>query len=428
VKSEETRRGSAVRLDLPTLQNWSCHNCGGCCRQHDIEITAEERDRILAQVWSREDGLDPNRLVEETGGSSRRRWRLSHQPDGACVFLDERGLCRMHARYGEESKPLACRLYPYTFHPDENSLRIGLRFSCPSVVSNRGTPVLAQKSKLLRLAEEVVPKGYAGVSPPLLTAGRPLDWSQLRLLTDVLGELLAETQQPVVLRLLWCLGMLSLLEGNRDLGKVPFPRLVGHTAEAVRRELPALSRQPMQPPAAMARRLFRMTVAQYSRKDTFQAGQQSWRYRWKLLRSIWRFTSGRGLTPVLQEPFRPVPFADLERSYGAMTPAMDEVLSRYLQVKVESLHFCGLAYYGAPVVEGFASLALAAAAVCYLARWLARGEGRSEWEPGDLERALAVADHHHGFSPALGQASFRGRQRWLWSQREVTRLVLWYGQ
>lgn len=344
------------------------------------------------------------------------------------MFLDERGLCRMHARYGEASKPLACRLYPYTFHPDENSLRVGLRFSCPSVVSNRGTPVLAQKATLLRLSQEVVPAGYAGVAAPPLVSGRPLEWSQLHVLTGVLGELLGEDSQPVVLRLLWCLGMLSLLEASRDTGEIPFPRQVGQLAEAVRRELPGLSRQPMQPPAAMARRLFRMTVAQYSRKDTFQAEQQTWRYRWKLLRSIWRFTSGKGQAPVLQEGFRPVPFVDLERSCGEMTPEMNEVLSRYLQVKVESLHFCGLAYYGVPVVEGFASLALAVASACYLARWLARGDGRSQWQLDDVQRALAVVDHHHGFSPALGQTSFRARQRWLWAQREVTRLVLWYGQ
>ena len=46
-----------------------------------------------------------------------RRYRLGHQADGACVFLDERGLCRIHAKFGEQAKPLACRIYPYAFHP-----------------------------------------------------------------------------------------------------------------------------------------------------------------------------------------------------------------------------------------------------------------------------------------------------------------------
>ena len=417
-----------MRLELPTLQNWSCHNCGGCCRQHEIEITAEERTRILAQPWTRDEGVDPARLVEEIPGSAGRRWRLCHQPDGACVFLDDRGLCRMHARFGELSKPLPCRLYPYTFHPGPNAPRVGLRFSCPSVVSNRGTALAEQRGTLTQLALEVVPRGVPNVGAPELSPGRPLDWAQLDLIVSLLGRLLGETDRPVVLRLLWCLGWLGLLEQSPTTGIKDFARSLGELARGVRAELPQLRREAPLPPSAMARRLFRMTVAQYSRKDTFQAEHRSWRYRWRLFRSIWRFTSGRGLTPVLQEGFAPVPFADLETSYGPLTPEMDERLTRYLQVKVESLHFCGRAYYGAPVIEGFASLAVAVAAIWYLSRWLARGAGRSQWELEDLERAIAVVDHHHGFSPALGLASFRSRQRWLWSQREVTRLVLWYGR
>ena len=194
-----------MRLELPTLQNWSCHNCGGCCRQHEIEITAEERTRILAQPWTRDEGVDPARLVEEIPGSAGRRWRLCHQPDGACVFLDDRGLCRMHARFGELSKPLPCRLYPYTFHPGPNAPRVGLRFSCPSVVSNRGTALAEQRGTLTQLALEVVPRGVPNVGAPELSPGRPLDWAQLDLIVSLLGRLLGETDRPVVLRLLWCL-------------------------------------------------------------------------------------------------------------------------------------------------------------------------------------------------------------------------------
>ncbi|RPI84673.1 MAG: hypothetical protein EHM42_07330, partial [Planctomycetaceae bacterium] len=52
-------------LQLPTLQNWSCHSCGGCCRQHEIEITAAERDRILAQNWTADDGVPVGTSVVE---------------------------------------------------------------------------------------------------------------------------------------------------------------------------------------------------------------------------------------------------------------------------------------------------------------------------------------------------------------------------
>ena len=81
-------------LELPTIQNWSCHNCGGCCRQHAIEITDEEQRRIAAQGWSDQDGIAKAQpIFARSGGTPwNKRVRLAHRPDGACVFLDERGL------------------------------------------------------------------------------------------------------------------------------------------------------------------------------------------------------------------------------------------------------------------------------------------------------------------------------------------------
>ena len=56
-------------LRLPTIQNWSCHNCSGCCRQHLIEITEEERQRILKQDWKTKDGIPESQpVIEPSGG------------------------------------------------------------------------------------------------------------------------------------------------------------------------------------------------------------------------------------------------------------------------------------------------------------------------------------------------------------------------
>ena len=41
----------SLPLQLPTIQNWSCHVCGGCCRKHEIEVTPEEKARIESQNW-----------------------------------------------------------------------------------------------------------------------------------------------------------------------------------------------------------------------------------------------------------------------------------------------------------------------------------------------------------------------------------------
>src|SRR5258708_3959486 len=145
-------------LELPTIQNWSCHNCGGCCRPHPIEITPGGHPRIIEQNWAGEPGLAPQQPPFVGPGRFPRsqRYRLAHRPDGACIFLDERGLCRVHAKFGEQAKPLACRLYPYVFHPAGKKIVVSLRFSCPSVVGNRGRSLTDQKDDLKALERLVV--------------------------------------------------------------------------------------------------------------------------------------------------------------------------------------------------------------------------------------------------------------------------------
>ena len=90
-------------LRLPTIQNWSCHNCSGCCHQHLIEITEEERQRILDQNWKPADGIPAGQPVVVPHHSSlfRKSYRLAHRDNGACIFLRDDGLCRIHAKFGE---------------------------------------------------------------------------------------------------------------------------------------------------------------------------------------------------------------------------------------------------------------------------------------------------------------------------------------
>ena len=86
---------AGLRFELPTIQNWTCHNCSGCCRQHLIEITDEERQRIEDQKWDEDDSLPAGlpTVVWHAGPPWKKRYRLGHQADGQ---LD--GLARRSAR------------------------------------------------------------------------------------------------------------------------------------------------------------------------------------------------------------------------------------------------------------------------------------------------------------------------------------------
>ena len=97
-------------------------------------------------------------------------------------------------------------------------------------------------------------------------------------------------------------------------------------------------------------------------------------------------------------------------------------------MKIQGLHFCGPAYYNVPLVEGFQSLALVVPVVLWLARWLAAGQGRTRLETDDVSKALSIADHHHGYSPAFGQSGFRGRVRFLARLDDISKLLVWYSR
>lgn len=418
-------------LQLPTIQNWSCHNCGGCCTQHLIEVTEEERQRILKQNWTSAEGIPAEQTVLEwhAGPPWKKRYRLAHRATGACVFLDDKGLCRIHAKFGEAAKPLACRIYPYALHPQGMSVTVSLRYSCPSVVKNLGRPLPQQMSDLRIIEKLVVPDGVERIAPPALSPGSRVDWPVFRRFVANLDQILAETQTPFVLRLIQALAWTNLIQQSRfdglsDQKLHEFLQLVTAAVHVEFAQLP----EPMAEPTRVGQLYFRLAAAQYARKDTVADLKGGWSARWKLLRAVLRYSKGQGDVPPLRDGFQPVPFADLEEPCGPLSAEADELLTRYLRVKVQGLHFCGRAFYDVPFAEGFASLALIIPVTMWLARWRARSQQRTTWTLDDLQFALTVADHHHGFSPAFGQSVSRRRMRYLTTSGDLTRLCVWYAK
>jgi lysine-N-methylase len=417
-------------LQLPIVQNWSCHNCGGCCRQHLIEITKEERQRIIKQNWTAADGIPPDQspMVWFAGPPWKRRYRLAHRPDGACVFLNEQGLCRIHAKFGERAKPLPCQLYPYAFHPGGRKVAVSLRFSCPSVVANRGKPVEQQRDALKALEVQVVPARAETIGPPPISPRTHVDWADFLRFVQALDDVIAETPTPLTARLLQAMTLVRTIShakfdtvrGNR---LAEFLQIV---SGAVRAEGPSSEDAIM--PGRAGRLQFRMLAAHYARRDTFEDTARGWRGRVRLFKAALTFARGRGLATPLQPAFREVPFATLEEPFGGLNAESEAILTRYFRVKIEGLHFCGPAYYDVPFVEGFYSLALVFPVVLWLARWLAAGDSRKSLTTEDVSLALAIADHHHGYSPVLGSRSSRRRVRLLTHHDDLERLIAWYAR
>src|SRR5438552_13351854 len=152
---------------LPVLQNWDCHGCTNCCRKFIVHVTDEERRRIAEQGWESEPELGGVPLFAREGPWWARRHHLTHQPDGACVFLSEQGRCRIHERFGADAKPLACRLYPFILVPAGDHWRVGLRFACPSAAANKGRVLAAHAHDLDRYAAAVARQEGLETAPQL---------------------------------------------------------------------------------------------------------------------------------------------------------------------------------------------------------------------------------------------------------------------
>lgn len=418
-----------IQLELPQLQNWSCHNCGGCCKQHGIYITAEEKHRIEGQGWSDSGDLpiDGEPVVTEPGRFGRRtHYRLAHQADGACVFLDEQGLCRIHGKFGEDAKPLACRIYPYAFHPKGDDIAVSLRFSCPSVTGNLGPPVARQRKQILELARQAVPKHHQNFAAPMLTPRVQLSWDESLTVVDTLDRSLEDAETPFLLKLLRTLFWLELIEQTnfQNIRGERLTELLELLTNAAPAELPTIPSWPA--PAKIARTQFRLLAGQYARKDTFASMDTSLRGRWKQLRSALKLSAGRGRLPEFHPLLGSVPLEELDQPCGPLPEEYDELLTRYFRVKVQGMHFCGAAFYNSPLVSGFQALALTVPAILWIARWRALTDSRSSLTKDDLRTAMEIVDHQHGYSRVLGQWGAKKRVQTIAVSGNLGRLLVWY--
>ena len=201
--------------NLPTWQNWDCRGCGDCCRDYQIAVSDEERDRIRPRVGKAIPRSPGNRSSCSKAPGGRRRWRLNHGPDGACIFLSPEGRCRIHEKFGSDTKPLACRVYPFVLVPAGNQWRVGLRYACPSAAGNIGRPLA--EYRLDGFALELARLTTLGERPiePRLKAGQRVEWGDLLRFVEALADIIRNRRWRLEHRLRLCLGLARMCRAAR---------------------------------------------------------------------------------------------------------------------------------------------------------------------------------------------------------------------
>src|SRR3954465_16010844 len=115
LRNHYNRNGPSMKSKLrtlPIIEQWDCHHCTACCRETTIQLTADDLAKLREQRWDQHSeyrGVQTVRRSLFLGGASV----LAHKADGACVFLTDAGLCRIHEVFGAEANPYMCRLFPF---------------------------------------------------------------------------------------------------------------------------------------------------------------------------------------------------------------------------------------------------------------------------------------------------------------------------
>jgi lysine-N-methylase len=416
---------------LPVLQNWDCHVCGTCCQEYVVTVTDEEKKCIDAQGWDLDRDLGGHAPFLRHGPPWARKWRLNHRPDGSCVFLSDQGRCRVHERFGYETKPLACRLFPFVLIPTGDHWSVGLRYACPSAAANKGRPLpehdAALKEFAARLAEreKLAPRLDGSLTPPpSLQLGQRLSWPDVHRVVDALTALLRNRKEPLERRLRKCLALDEQMR-RANLRNITDARL-GDLLAVLRNAADTLTPDNLMKvprPGWVGRVLFRQAVALFTRKDHGPNRGESRLGVAARLSAAWRFARGAGRAPRMHAGLPETTFAEVEAPRGPMPLEAEHILERYYLLKVGSLQFCGAASFGMPFWEGFELLALTYPIVLWVAR-MYRDIPREE----AIVRALSVVDDHFGFNRILATTRQRIGFRILARQGELAKLIAWYSR
>ncbi len=402
-------------------QRYDCTGCGDCCRgRFAVIVTAEDRARIVEQGWSADALGLTGALFTPKGGD----FQLAHRADGACVFLSEDNRCRIHARFGEAAKPLACRLYPFTFAALGGQVRVDVRFDCPATAANLGRPLASHRPELLPLMKQAVPPDAPASPVPAFCDGVQLSWKALARVTEAFERVLLDVSLDITRRVAACVQLADILRHPRMAG------LEGRALDDLLDEAVSVVQQDAAddegarvPPAAAERLTFRQLAGLYGRLDT--VGERA--HLGQRLRVSLRMLAGRGHTPPIRPGFPAVPFAAIDAFCGVPIGDAALTLERYLHTHLSAMGFFGRSFYGRSYLDGLSALLLTYPLANWYARALAVHEGLTALNASCVQRALMIVDHQHGTTPLLNVPSERARIRFLCQPGTLRSLAVWYG-
>lgn len=408
-------------VSLKTDEHWSCHQCGVCCHGSIVPLTMQDAERLRSQQWRKEPGFEQTRLtVRHRAAASS--LRLAHREDGVCVFLNEQGLCRIHAKFGVEAKPSVCQIFPLQLVPREKHAVLTIRRACPSAAADLGDAVARRLPNIKKLVREGDLKADA-TAPPAFKTRQTRPWPIIQTILNECGYLLRDPRYPPVRRIVHVLQYASHLEAAKT--RRLDDKQVVELARALRELEPEESKPffaEQRPPQTHSRILLRRTAMVCGRLHPECRHRTSWRARVELAQTAWKVMRGKGSTPVYNNVFPPSTFEALEEPVGIRPAEIYEPLTRFIETNSESCLYASANRGGWSVIESIRGLAL----LFPVGMWLLRLQSYGR-EPtmDDMLKVVVMLDRSQGYGP-LGGWAHRHLVTTLSFNGELERLVIWY--
>jgi len=414
---------TSIRLPIiiPPLrdQRYSCHGCGNCCKDFTVQLRPEDEAKLRAQRWE-------ERLGEPVTVEFRGQTFLRQRDDGACIFWQEDGRCRIHAEFGLEEKPVACQMFPFSLVPIEGGAAMGLNFACQSVLENRGAKLGSHGDDLRRMAS-LVPELRPVGRPPMLTRSLRAETVEVEALINIVDGWLRNDEVDLTTRLDGLAWLVQSLHAAK-LGTVRGTRFIELVSTLVSVLPEELDHLPIDAPSRGQRRMLRQAV--YARTEDLKIVDALREGRLRgALRQLWvsrRFAAGRGVVPNTVPGWpREVPFADVESVRPAERDAdeVDDLIVRFVRATVLGGRFFGAGYYGWSVIDGLAAVTVNLPVIGWLARLHAAGHRRDQLTIVDLRAAVGRVDRAAGRARWLGSAGERVRLTYLLADDGLRRLI-----
>jgi Fe-S-cluster containining protein len=394
---------------------FTCSTCATGCRNWHVELLTDEIDRVKNLAWPKDDPLFGVKAVMKHSG----RTYLNHAPDGVCVFLNRQtNLCRIHADFGVDAKPLGCRLYPFQISPTfDGEATISPRYTCPTVRKNTGVSHREALPELRELARKMQFPSFFDE-----TTTCHLDRDQTYAVCEFAATLIGafdRNDQRALFLIALCDFLSTLNADEMDREKLAAAFL------QIKQGVQTAAATPVKPPGWFTRMAYRTFLGLHLRRDEDIVDGRAGRLGrvWAMLGFVGGFGGFNGLGVV--HPKGTLKKAALfTPQFACDDPAVFELHWRMISTKLLSLHFFGAANHRRDLLSGLRSLALLYPLVVSAAKYRAGNRGSAAVEIEDVDYAVGVIEHSFGRSGVLAQSFARSIEKLLLEPGVFLQVVL----